>query len=329
MSDRAGMISDVPRRSGYDQAALKKLLERQEQVISRGQALACGMTPAVLRRHTDPGGPWQRLLPGVYLTVTGTPTSDQREIAALQYAGDRSVITGLTALRRVGIRVPDRDQVTILVPAGRHVRSISCVTIRQTIRMPELVMYRGAVQFTMPDRAAADAGRELTSLNEIRAVVAGAVQQRWCSLEGLEAELRHGPRRGSAPLRRVLAEVADGVRSVPEADLRRLLKTAGIQMPLFNAKVYAGKDFIAKPDAWWPAAGVAVEVDSKEWHLSPEDWQQTMSRHARMSAHGIIVLHFTPLQIRSESARVVTQIQSALAAGRARPALPLRAVAAT
>ena len=178
MSDRAGMISDVPRRSGYDQAALKKLLERQEQVISRSQALACGMTPAVLRRHTDPGGPWQRLLPGVYLTVTGTPTSDQREIAALRYAGDRSVITGLTALRRIGIRVPDRDQVTILVPAGRHVRSISYVTVWQTIRMPELVMYRGAVQFTMPDRAAADAGRELSSLNEIRAVVAGAVQQR-------------------------------------------------------------------------------------------------------------------------------------------------------
>src|SRR5260370_5442685 len=71
-------------------------------------------------------------------------------------------------------------------------------------------------------------------------------------------------------------------------------------MPLFNAKVYAGKDFIAKPDGWWPAAGVAVEVDSKEWHLSPEDWQQTMSRHARMSAHGIIVLHFTPRQIRTE-----------------------------
>src|SRR5260221_12324617 len=112
MSDRAGMISDVPRRSGYDQAALKKLLERQEQVISRSQALACGMTPAVLRRHTDPGGPWQRLLPGVYLTGTGTPTSDQREITALRYAGGRSVITRLTALRPACIRSSGRHPVT-------------------------------------------------------------------------------------------------------------------------------------------------------------------------------------------------------------------------
>jgi hypothetical protein len=320
------MIRFVPRRSEFDRAALNKLLKRQEQVISRSQALACGMTAAVFRGRTEPGGPWQRLLPGVYLTVTGTATRDQHEIAALRYAGDRSVITGLTALRRIGIRVPDRDQVTVLVPANRHARSISYVTIWQTIRMPELVMYRGPIQFAMPDRAAADAARELTSLNEIRAVVASGVQQRWCTVEGLEAELRLGPRRGSSPLRRVLAEVADGARSVPEADLRRLLKTASVPMPLFNAKVYADREFIAKPDAWWPDAGVAVEVDSKEWHLSPEDWQLTMSRHARMSAHGIIVLHFTPRQIRTESDQVIAQIQSALAAGRARPRLALRTV---
>jgi hypothetical protein len=166
-------------------------------------------------------------LPRVYLTVTGSPTRDQREIAALCYAGETSLITGLAALRRAGVRVPDRDQVTVLVPANRHIRSISYVRIWQTIRMPELVMYRGPIQFAMPDRAAADAARELTNLTQIRAVVADAVQQRWCTVEGLEAELRLGPRQGSAQLRRVLAEVADGVRSVPEADLRRLLKTAG------------------------------------------------------------------------------------------------------
>jgi hypothetical protein len=318
----------VPRRSEFDEAALSNLVKRQEQVISRSQALACGMTVAVFRRRIKPGGPWQRLLPGVYLTVTGTATRDQRETAALLYAGDRSVITGLAALRRIGIRVPDRDQVAVLVPSGRHVRSTSYVAIWQTIRLPELVMFRGAIQFTQPDRAAADAARELATLDDIRAVVADAVQQHWCRVEGLEAELRLGPRRGSSALRQVLAEVADGVRSVPEADLRRLLKSAGMPLPLFNAKVYAGRDFIARPDAWWPAAGVAVEVDSKEWHLRPEHWQQTMSRHARMSAHGIIVLHFTPRQIRQESARVVAQIRSALAAGRERPPLPLRTVGA-
>jgi very-short-patch-repair endonuclease len=73
---------------------------------------------------------------------------------------------------------------------------------------------------------------------------------------------------------------------------------------------------------------VAGEVDSREWHLSPDDWENTLQRHARMSAHGIIVLHFTPNQVRHEAARVVADIAAALAAGRARPTLAVRALPA-
>lgn len=48
-----------------------------------------------------------------------------------------------------------------------------------------------------------------------------------------------------------------------------------------------------------------------------------MRRHARMSGHGIIVLHFTPRRIRTESAAVITAIADALKAGSARPPLPI------
>jgi very-short-patch-repair endonuclease len=54
--------------------------------------------------------------------------------------------------------------------------------------------------------------------------------------------------------------------------------------------------------------------------LSPEDWERTMRRHARMSARGIIVLHFTPRQIRFEPVLVVETIKAALGATRGRPA---------
>ena len=117
------------------------------------------------------------------------------------------------------------------------------------------------------------------------------------------------------------------MRSVAEGDLRTLISRAGLPAPLFNARLYAGKDFLAVADAWWPDAGVAAEVDSREWHLSPEDWEQTVRRSARMSAHGILVLHLTPQQIRAEAATVAEEIRSALQAGRARPALPIRALA--
>jgi hypothetical protein len=97
-------------------------------------------------------------------------------------------------------------------------------------------------------------------------------------------------------------------------------------MPLFNASLYDGDTFIAKPDGWWPDAGVAAEVDSREWHLRPADWERTMARHDRMAAAGIILLHFPPRQIRSEPAQVVEMIRGALERGRMRSPLPIRTI---
>jgi very-short-patch-repair endonuclease len=134
--------------------------------------------------------------------------------------------------------------------------------------------------------------------------------------------------RQSVWLRRALAEVADGIRSVAEGDLHNLIRAAGLPWPLFNARLYAGRDFLAVADAWWPDAGVAVEVDSREWHLSPEDWQRTLRRSARLSACGIIVLHVTPQRIRTEAGSVAAEIRSALDAGCARPRLAIRTLSA-
>ena len=59
-----------------------------------------------VRYRARPGGPWQRLLPTVYLMATRQPTREQFETAALLYAGPASVITGATALRHYKIRAP-------------------------------------------------------------------------------------------------------------------------------------------------------------------------------------------------------------------------------
>jgi len=75
------------------------------------------------------------------------------------------------------------------------------------------------------------------------------------------------------------------------------------------------------PDAWWPQAGVAAEVDSRAWHLSPAGWEQTMARHARLTAPGVLVLHFSPRQIRTEPAAVIEAIRAALAVGRPVPGI--------
>jgi hypothetical protein len=316
----------MPRTANVDQVALTGLLSKQYCLLTRGQALACGITKSMVERRLRIGGRWQVMLPGVYLTLTGEPTFAQREMAALLYAGSRSMITGPAALITYGVRVEYAERVDVLVPASTQRKDHVFVRLHRTERMPVTAYLSGEISFVPVARAVVDAARAMNGIREVRAVVADAVQRSKCPLAMLMNEVREGPRQGSALLRQALAEVAGGIRSTTEGDLRDLIKRGGLPMPMFNASLYIGDQFIARPDCWWPDAGVAAEADSREWHLSPRDWERTLARHALMSAHGIVVLHFTPQQVRSQRAAVVANLRSALSAGRGRPPLPIRAV---
>jgi hypothetical protein len=314
------------RTANLDRAALGQRLRRQHGVISRKQALACGVTHAALSHRLRTGGPWQKLLPGVYLAATGAVTRDQRDMAALLYAGPSSILTGLAALRHHGVRGMEPKIIDVLVPIRTRRQSAEFARVHLSGRMPEQICVTGEIRFAMIPRAVADAARDLGRLRDVPSVVASVVQQGRCPLALLATELDQGPARGSANLRAALAEVAGGVRSPAEADFKDLLRRAGIPEPMFNARLLDGDTLVAIVDCWWEEAGVAAEVDSREWHFSPADWEDTMRRHAALSAHGVIVLHFTPHQIKAEPREVIQTIKAALAEGRCRPPLRIRAV---
>jgi hypothetical protein len=286
------------------------------------------MTPAALRHRVRPDGPWSVVLPGIYVLGSGELTAAQREVAAILYAGQGSLITGPAALRQHGVDVPFTDVVDVLIPEPRKRRDVGYVHIHRTRKMPQKFWNAGGIRYAPAARAAADAVRGMTDPRAVIALVAGPVQLGRCTVQELAAELRAGPKQGSAALRVALAEVADGIRSVAESDLRTLIKKCALPEPMYNASLYVGEEFLARPDAWWPAAAVAVEADSREWHFSPADWERTQVRHARMSAYGILVLHYAPRRIRSDQAGVAAEIRKALEAGRRRDPLPIRAVAA-
>jgi len=299
-----------------DRDALARALDQQLGVITRGQAVAAGLTKHALRHRLRLAGPWQGLLPGVYLAATGTPTLIQREMAAMLYAGPGSVITGLAAVRHHHIRGPVTELVDILIPAPRRRRDADFVRLHRSTRMPTRVWQLGPLRYALPARAVADAVRDLTSLRDVRAMVADAVQHAHCTVPDLSAELSNGPSVGSKLFREALTDVADGIHSAAEGDLKDLLAKSGLPMPLFNASIYDNDGtFIARPDAWWPTYGVAVEVDSHEWHLSPHDHTRTLERQRQMGKYGIVVLPFTPKDIRTQPADVINTIRRALETG--------------
>ncbi|HEV2244809.1 MAG TPA: hypothetical protein VGR98_27490 [Streptosporangiaceae bacterium] len=261
------------------------------------------------------------------MTNTGTPTRLERLQAALLYAGPGSAITGPAALALHHNWARQIVVVDVLITQERKRQSLEFVRVHRTSRMPCSLFSVGEVSYVPLARAVADTVCGLRDISEVRAIVAEGVQRGRVQVSQLADELACGPVQGSARFRRVLAEVAEGVRSVAEGDLRSLIKRERLPEPIYNARLYMGDSFIAMPDAWWPDAEVAVEIESRQWHLSPGDWDATLARDARMSARGIIVLHFSPRRLRTEPAAVASEIRSALEAGHQRGRLGIRAVA--
>lgn len=306
----------MPQLAQFDQQKLAQTLHRQLGIVTRRQAVACSMTEPAIRHRTRPHGPWVIVLPGVYAVGQKELTGPQRTVAAFMYARKGLAITGHTAVAWHGIPVQQAGLVDVLVPHASRQADAGFVRLHRTTVMPGVSYEDGAVRYAPPDRAIVDAARQVGDIADVRALVAAGVQRGKVQVWQLARELAAGPAAGSARLRIALAEVADGVRSTAEADLRAIIKRARLPEPLYNPQLYLDGQFLAMPDVWWPDLGVAAEVDSKQWHLSPQHWAETMARHDRMTAAGILVLHFPPTQLRQEGWQVARQLKATIAAAR-------------
>ncbi len=115
-----------------------RLAAVQDGIITRAQALAAGMTPAALAHAVRSGGPWQRVVRGVFATFTGPLAPIHRMRTAHLYAGEGGLVTGAWACRMIGLSYgpPTGDVVEVLV--ARYVRRTGTgfVHIRRTERMP-------------------------------------------------------------------------------------------------------------------------------------------------------------------------------------------------
>ena len=302
-------------------AQLRQILRAQHQVVTRAQALRCGIAHATLDRRVAPDGPWQKMLPGTYLTVTGKPTLEQRLVAALLYGGPSSVITGPAAIRLHRLRSPGPDTIDLLIPWTVKRQSTGFVRIHRTRRMP--AFYRtGPIRFARAARAVADAAHEFTVLDDVRAVVAQAVQKQACSIAEIGSELEEGSGRDSRHLRTALAEVRGGIRSVAEARFRQRVQRSDLPQPMFNAflRTADGTD-IGEVDAWWADAGVSVEIDSQEYHFYREGWLRTDAKRSRLLKHGILAHNIAPARVDNDWAGIYDELKSSIHAGRQRPRL--------
>lgn len=311
----------MPRRARYDRFALDRLVAQRDGVVTRRELLALGMPSASVQGKLRAGGPWQRLMPGVVLTNSGTPTRRQRLQGALAYAGQDAMLTGVCGLARMGVRnVPDTYDLHVLITHDRRRVSTDAVIVERSRRLPQPQFVDGLPCAPIA-RACIDAARRMRDRRAVRALIAEVVQRGRTSVAKLACEIRDAQIRGTALPRSVIREVSAGIRSVAEAEVRDTLRTAGIPEPVWNRNLYDihGK-WLARPDAVWLDVGVVLEIDSLEWHLSPAAYRHTQERHRRMTAAGLLVIHVTPGTVRQEPEGFLADVRATLTAGAARSA---------
>jgi hypothetical protein len=304
-----------------NEADLTSLFDKQNQIASRAQLLAVGVQDSAMTRHVRRGD-WQRVVPGVYALDGSSLSVEQRRTVAALYAGEQAQLTGATALHWYGFRyVPSTDKVHVLVPHNTRKRSAGVVVVQRTLCLDSRPRDGGLYQLASPARAAMDASRAATDLRTVRAILAEAVQGGFAGLTALNAELRRAKRSRTALASRVITELAEGVRSTAEADLRDLTRTSGLLPPiLWNPQLIAEDGTVLPtPDGYLPVVGIAFEVDSREHHATDDGWKRTLDRGNLMARYGVIVLHITPADIRSQPAQVLRLIEHTYAERCAHP----------
>jgi hypothetical protein len=262
-------------------------------------------------------GRWTRLAPSVYLAGTQSPTDAQLVTSAVAHVGGHLVVTGRVACRALGLRdVPAGGPVEVLVPPGTRAVGSAYVHVRQSARRPP-TWTRGGVQHALGARCVADAARGLLGLRDVRALVLAAVADGGCGLADLEEELRTGPRRGSALLRRALADARAGAWSAPEAEAAELLGRAvrARRLPpfLLNPVLRVDGQRVGRPDGWVVGTAVGWQVDSRRHHSGERDFDATLAVHDGFARHGLVLLHVTPRRLREEGERWVEALVAAAA----------------
>ena len=292
-------------------------------IIRTAELRRWGVSNSAIDARCRPGGPWQRLLPGVVMLGNGHPTARQRAVAAIALSGENAVLTGRAALHEYGYGTSYPGDAHVLIATHRRVQSTGFVLVERTTRLPVPVTRNGLPCAPLP-RALLDAARRCRTLDSTRSLIAEVVQRGEVSVAELIAELDSGSGRGAALPRAVLREVSADVHSVSEAEARRLWLRSGLPPMVFNRRIVdAAGQFIAMPDGWIDEVAFAWDIDSLDWHLAPKAYKSTVERRTRMQNHGIIVLPTLPSAVRDDPDRVITDLRShyELASSRPRPAV--------
>lgn len=268
-------------------------------VVTGAQLRRQGLTAAQVSERCIPRGPWQQLLPGVYLLHTGPAGGRERLRAALLYAGrpaagrrgaesghgtsgtsgtdgtgttggasvaEGAVVTGVAALALHGFAaappVTALTHVDVLVPRTRRLRAAGFVRVVRAALPPQPLVVDGFPVVTA-ERAVADVVAGLDAPAAVRLLLTEAARDGHCEPAALVAELSAAKLLGRPVVARAVELLLAEGRSLAEERLYAMVRVHGLPEPAWNVDLrLPGGPHLGTVDAYWPEEAVAVELDT-------------------------------------------------------------------
>ncbi|MEV4923932.1 hypothetical protein [Streptomyces roseoverticillatus] len=336
------MNSDTP----LSPRPLHHLSDVRHRVMTARQLRDHGVSGPAAGERCRPGGPWQQLLPGVFLLRTGPATSEERLHAALLYTVPRTqgrpvqpgpgtataaareaaagpygpaMITGAAALALHRFTsVPPLlalDHIDVLVPRTRRLRATGFVRIVRAHSLPKPQLLTG-VPVAPVARAVADAIGQLTDASTVRRLLAEAVRGGHCEAAAVVQELTRARLLGRAHVVDAVDTLLAEGRAVAEGRLYDLVRDHQLPAPLWNVDLrLPGGPHLGRVDAFWPEHSVAVEIDARTPRQDEEAvWSAQFRKREHLERLGVMVVHVTPKKLRESAQQQAAVVRTALMA---------------
>jgi very-short-patch-repair endonuclease len=270
------------------------LVRTQCGVVRREQLAELGVSPRTLGRRIadglwEPRGKRALVFAG---TATGLLTDS---LVAAHALHPHAVLTGFSALVVRGevdadpwAAVPVDSHPWVLYP---HHNRLPVRTIRE---VPGRRHMAAGVPVVAQDRALVDLARFLPT-DHARRLIMRVAQVRGSARTMALLERADDLPPGYSGARRVselIADLSTGAHSDAENLLVSLLAQSGFTGYVVNLPVRLGNAAV-RIDVAFPDARIAVEVDGRAFHSSPQRFQSDRTRQNRLVAAGWRVLRFT------------------------------------
>lgn len=296
---------------------LRAVAASQEQVVSRRQLFASGVTRSELRAHlrAERWRPWGRH--AIALHSGPLPVRAAWWRAVIE-AGPRAMLDGVSALQAAGLTGVDTETVRVSVPRGARTPRVAGVTVRQTRRLARTDLAGPGLPRVRPPIAAVRAALWARSDRQAAFFLTAVVQQRLCRAEDVALAVlevrRHARRR---LLLDVTSDLVRGFQALGELDFARLCREHGLPAPTRQSwrRTGRGSAFL---DVEWPEFGVAVEIDGVH-HLEAPVMVADALRQNHVVLERSTVLRIPNLGLRVAPAEFMQQVRRALVLGGWKP----------